>query len=423
MAAAIFAAHPFLTEGVTWLSGGLYAQYGLLLLLSLLFYIKSKGLDRFYFIALIASLFSLFTSEKAVILPALLFVWEFSFGDLRRKWKGLIPFFALSGFYVLISLFRLGGRLETLSVQFGNAPKIINPFFQVPIALTSYLQLIFWPAGLTLYHSEMIFSRAEYILRLAFFLLFMAAIFYCWRRRRAVFFWLSFFIISLIPTLMPLGVSWIVAERYAYIGSLGVFAAAVMLSADFFKQKDLKFASYIIFSLIIAACCVRTVIRNFDWRNQDSLWLAAAKTSPNSPQNHNNLGDYYSRQGDSERAVWEFKKAIELQPDYADAHHNLANAYMYMGRREEAIQTYQKAIRLNPGLWQSYQQLAVICYYQKKYDAACDSLLKAIEINPEDYNLHLNLANLYAEMGRHIEAQEELRIVKTLRDADADRER
>ncbi len=73
-------------------------------------------------------------------------------------------------------------------------------------------------------------------------------------------------------------------------------------------------------------------MRNFDWKNQDTLWLATAKTSPSSHQNHNNLGDLYARRGEYEKAVEEFKKAIELKPDYGDAYHNLANVYHQIGK-------------------------------------------------------------------------------------------
>jgi protein O-mannosyl-transferase len=45
------------------------------------------------------------------------------------------------------------------------------------------------------------------------------------------------------------------------------------------------------------------MIRNSDWQNQDTLWIATGKTAPSDPKTHNNLGDLYGRHGDLDRAI------------------------------------------------------------------------------------------------------------------------
>ena len=131
------------------------------------------------------------------------------------------------------------------------------------------------------------------------------------------------------------------------------------------------------------------MVRNIDWKDEDHLWLAAAKASPSSPQNHNNLGDYYARHGDLEKAAEEFKKAIELKPNYGDAYHNLANTYQKMGKIAEAIENYQKALSFNPRLWQSYQNLAALYFEQQDFESARENLEKAIGLNSQEANLYL----------------------------------
>ncbi|MFH2109258.1 MAG: tetratricopeptide repeat protein, partial [Patescibacteria group bacterium] len=83
----------------------------------------------------------------------------------------------------------------------------------------------------------------------------------------------------------------------------------------------------------------------------------------------------------------EFKKAIELKPNYADAYHNLANTYQQLERFDEAVENYQKAIEFNPGLWQSYQNLGVIYYHQKNFDEALKYFKESLKINPNNDNL------------------------------------
>ena len=115
-----------------------------------------------------------------------------------------------------------------------------------------------------------------------------------------------------------------------------------------------------IVAIAIILLFIRTLVRNRDWQDQDHLWLAAERTSPSSQQNHNNLGDLYSRRGDLKQAEWHFKKAIEINPSYADAMHNLANTYVMMGKFEEAIKWYEDALKNKPSLWQSQRQLEAV---------------------------------------------------------------
>ncbi|NQU19051.1 tetratricopeptide repeat protein, partial [bacterium] len=227
------------------------------------------------------------------------------------------------------------------------------------------------------------------------------------KRSRRIFFGLSFFVITLLPTLTPLGITWIVAERYVYLGAIGIFIVVVLGIKRLSEIRYLKIAIRILFSLIIMALLTRTVIRNIDWKNEDNLWIATARTSPSSPNTHNNLGDVYSRRGEWEKAVYEFKKAIEIKPGYADAYHNLAHTYYLMGKLTEAIESYQNAIHFNPNLWQSYQNLAGIYFELKNINLAMEYFKKAIEVNPTNSQLRTNLGIAYLMLDRKLEAREE----------------
>jgi len=238
--------------------------------------------------------------------------------------------------------------------------------------------------------------------------LFLAAIVYFFKKERRIFFWLSFFLIALSPTLTPLRISWWVAERYAYLAVLGIFVIAgfaILKIGQKFNNQEL---SWIIFALIILALSGRTIIRNMDWKNQDTLWLATAKTSPRSPKNHNNLGDYYFRHGEYQKAIEEFKTAIELMPNYGDAYHNLANVYRQIGDSEEAIANYQKALSLNPNLWQSHQNLAARYFESGEFELALQELEAAIKINPQNPALFINLGILYLQLDEKEKAKEAL---------------
>ena len=340
---------------------------------------------------------ALLNSEKAAVFPFLLLILEFSYQGLKKNWKRLIFPFTLGGAWALIFISKIGERVTGLQTMYYQSPQTGNPLAQVPIAITSYLELIFWPKALTLYHSEMSFSSVEFYSRVVVFLVFLALTAWVYKKSKPVFFWLSFFVISLLPVLTPFGISWIVAERYVYLGAIGIFAAVAIAIEKTTTQLGRSSSFYVILCLLLLPLTARTIDRNNDWKNQDTLWLATAKTSPSSPQNHNNLGDLYGRRGDLERSAEEFKKAIELNPGYADAYHNLANTYQQMGRLDEAIENYQKAAEINPLLWQSCQNLAAIYFEREEFELAKEWMEKAVAANPKDPNLQRNLEIIKAQ--------------------------
>ncbi len=401
--ASLFAVHPLLIEAVSWISGASYSQYGFFLILALLLYLFSLKERKFYILSLFAFILALLSSEKAIIFSGIIFIFFLAFEKNRSGWKKLIPFFFISGLWMLFYFSAIPERINALQTNFYQESQILNPLLQIPIAISSYLELIFWPKSLTLYHTEMFFGQGEYLLRLAVLLLFLGFTIWLFFKNRPLFFWPGLFLIGLLPTLTPFGISWIVAERYAYFSSLGIFVLIALLLQKAEKVIGSKAVS-VVFAVILVLLSGRTIVRNMDWQNQDTLWLATAKASPSSAQNHNNLGDYYGRHGDLNKAIEEFRKAIELQPNYGDAFHNLANTYSQMNEMDLAIENYQKALEFNSGLWQSCQNLAAIYFNKKDYIKAIEYQEKAIMINPTDAGLHFNLGVIYRQNNEEAKA-------------------
>jgi signal transduction histidine kinase len=62
-----------------------------------------------------------------------------------------------------------------------------------------------------------------------------------------------------------------------------------------------------------------------------------------SAEAHNNLGVLYSQKGWTDKAVYELREAIKLDPDYASPYYNLAKIYFYQ-RNEEIVRDFQSWI-------------------------------------------------------------------------------
>ncbi len=406
--ASIFAVHPILIESVTWISGGIYSQYSFFLLFSFLFYLLAYQNKKFYLPSLIFFVMALGTSEKAIVFPIIVFLYELFFSNIKKRWKSWLPILVIGLGFVLLNVLKIGQRVASIEAQSylpvegarsGIIDLILIAIVQIPVAISYYLKLLLWPADLTLYHSELSFVLANHIFSSIILIALIGSIIYFYKKNRLISFWLSFFIISLLPTLTPLGISWVVAERYIYFGSVAIIYIFAYLLSKLTENKRFEALGYLIFVIVIIGLTTRTIIRNIDWKNEDNLWIATGKNSPSDQKTHNNLGDTYSRHGDYPKAIEEFETAIRINPNYADAYHNLANVYILSGRTDEAFINYQKAAKLNPNLWQSFQNLAAIYFDKKNYPLAKENMLRALKLNSQDPVLYLNAAIMYLGMG------------------------
>lgn len=420
--ALLTAIHPIMVESVTWISGGAHSQYSLFAVIAIICYIlaRVKHQKKYYYYSVVSYLLALLFSEKAMMMPGILLMYEVFYGALRpgkitREIFALWPYMGLSTVWLVVNLGAIGKRTQILATTFSSQIAEQQPLWQkVSISISEYLGLIFWPDWLTLYHSDVSHPWLSLGMRAVILgLLLLGLGWVIWKGWRGastdktVGFWGAWFLITLVPTLTPWASAWVAAERYVYLGTIGILVLVaerwVKLER---KSKVWRQVCTGVGVVAILALMGRTITRNLDWRDQDYLWLAAERTSPSSPQNMNNLGDLYARRGDNEKAIEYFKRGIELNPGYADAHHNLANIYRITGQTEEAKKNYLKAAELNPGLWQSWGNLALMAYQEKDYTKARENIEKAMTINPRSEELLSNAAIIYSQLGESEKARE-----------------
>ena len=111
---------------------------------------------------------------------------------------------------------------------------------------------------------------------------------------------------------------------------------------------------------------------------------------------------YYER--DFAGAEREFKKAIELNPNYSVAHHWYAVYLTVVGRPAEALAEIKRAQELDPLSLSINVWVGWILWYNGQTDQALDQLMKTKEMDPNfPLTLH-RLALLYAEKNMYNEA-------------------
>jgi tetratricopeptide (TPR) repeat protein len=329
-------------------------------------------------------------------------------GNIRKNWKKILPFAALSGVWTVMIVAGSGYfsyRVTALQQQYYMAKGYDNPLIQIPVAITSYLRLIFWPDRLSFYQSDFIYTPLFYTLLNITFISFIVFIIFSFFRFKYAFFWLSLLFISLSPSLTPLRISWWVAERYIYLGSAGVIAVAGMLLSRLSNRKSFRYFVYLSVVVFTLALFTRTIVRNNDWKTQDDLWIATGRTAPMDPKTHNNLGDMYARHGDYANAIKEFEIATKLQTNYADGYHNLAVVYAEIKKYDKAIENLNLALKINPKIWQSEMLLANIYLNTKDYQNSLIHVLKATELNPA-LATFASAGYIYRESGDRSKAKE-----------------
>jgi adenylate cyclase len=94
----------------------------------------------------------------------------------------------------------------------------------------------------------------------------------------------------------------------------------------------------------------------------------------------------------------EFKRSIELTPDYATGHQWYAIHYLTAtGRFEEAVQEMKKALELEPASLVMNTFMGATLYYAGRYDEAIDQCRRTIEMDPNFAVAHWHLGLAYEQ--------------------------
>ena len=339
-----------------------------------------KGNKLFLIFSLLGYALALLTTEKAIMFPGLIILYIVCFKtgllcSLRSLAMTFFPFFIITFLYGLTLISRIPERIAAVNPSYGPTALTYNPILQVSTAVSSYLELFIVPLRLTFYHDTAGIGN----LILAFMIILTAAFIittvYLFRKNKLLFFGASFFVISISPTLIPISVGWVVAERYFYLGSLGLCIMLAYLILKF-KKHSLE-----LLTLILAVYFILTLYRNTQWKNEDALWPVTLERSPGVPVAHNNMGDYYARRGDYINAIKEFSMAVSLRDGlYPEAMHNLGNSYRQVGDLKKAEELYLRAIELKPDQIESYLELSSMYKSQNDLKKAEEYYQKAFQL-------------------------------------------
>ena len=121
-------------------------------------------------------------------------------------------------------------------------------------------------------------------------------------------------------------------------------------------------------------------------------WKKAVELNPEEAKAHFNLALALDNQGLLDEAIIHYQKATDLEPDNTAAFTNLAVALARTGKLDEAVESFAKCAAIEPGSARTQGNLGIALIDQGRIDEGMEHCLKALEIDPEYADAYNSLA-------------------------------
>ena len=118
---------------------------------------------------------------------------------------------------------------------------------------------------------------------------------------------------------------------------------------------------------------------------------------------YNNLARLYILQGKQKEAIDNLTRAVANNPSNAAAHMTLGYLHMQQGDKDNAVRVYERAVEALPGLWPAANNLAYLLVESRDDEASRDKALalaeKALRLKPDNPEVLDTLGWVYFKKG------------------------
>lgn len=430
LVAALFALHPLHVESVAWASerkDTLSTFFGLLSLIAYVRYAEAPSIRRYAWVAIMLAL-GLLAKPMLVTWPLLMLLLDYwPLGRLHGRgrdqrlhrashsdaatatalvWEKL-PLLALVAASAIITFVAQshGGAVRTLAHD-PIAVRLPNAV----VSYVKYLLLTFWPNDLAVYYPFA--GMAAWHIIGALFLLIGITVF-CVSQRRIrpylVVGWL-WFLGTLVPVIGIVQVGGqIMADRYFYIPSIGLFIALVFGLADIARSWRVAPALSAGIAggiLVILATLTNAQIQR--WRDSFTLFAHTLAVTPPNLRIEYNLGIALGTADRYDEAAARFAKALQIDPNFYDGLVAMGVTLAHQGHMPEATEYFQAAIRSQPDTPKAHVQLAHALWTENRDETALEEMDTASHLAPKDASIRADFGLALALVGRIPEAIEQL---------------
>ncbi|MBK7851438.1 MAG: hypothetical protein IPJ66_09970 [Bacteroidetes bacterium] len=389
-------------------------------------YLETKR-PAFLVLSLAAFLLALLTKETAltIILTLPLVIYFFSKNSVSGSIRHTIPYLLVFSAYMLLR-YAVVGFAEYPVNDVTNSPYLyaspMEAFATKVFVIIKYISLCIFPLHLsTEYGYNQIpyvgISNAKFIISaIIIFLLILIAII-SFKKRSLISFSILFFFATLsIGTnfLFDLGAP--MAERILFQPSL---AFCLLLALFIIKVREFSRAtSTTVLFITLILFSAKTIARNQEWKNNETLFLIDVKTSPNSARINlyaceqyiikaNKSEDLKLRNEFLDKAEEYAKRSLEIHNKFAYTYLRLGLVYFHKGNYTSAADEWMTAYRLEPKnpetiKWTSYLSDVLVGeasknMYKGNIQEAIIQYEKSIDLNPKNEHAILSLQKILEE--------------------------
>lgn len=328
------------------------------------------------------------------------------------------------------------------------------------VALLKYIKLTFIPYPLAFYYG---YKEVEVLPLLSFsvvlsivlHLLLVVGMVYFYKRNTLITFGIGFYLIVISPfSTFFYPIPGVIADRYLFAPTLGFAIALIGFLAMVFKvdvyAKQLRLSTVTptlkyLLSAILVCYSLLSIARNTDWKDRLTLFRNDIKHVENSAQAHNLLAFHLTMEAQKttimqertallEEAVFHFKRATEIWPEFMNATYDLGRDLEQLGRWREAIDAYHRTFQIDTTFSDAilragivYESLAnldsaIICYEfvtkenplntvafnnlsfayfkQKNFNKAIAVCKQAYAANPQNTDPLINIGKTFVNMNQ-----------------------
>lgn len=419
LAAALFVLHPVASSCVYPILGRDTALAGALVLAATVAWLRGHRAA-----ATAAFAVAIFAKEQSVMVP-LLFAWAdfcrvgsdppeagFSARSWIRRHAGSV---AVLLFYLGVRVALAGDTESRLALAGHPLLPVLSYLYLLQVSIVPFAQLVYEPGPLIWFSPW----------RLGVVALVLVALAWACRRvgapsRRAVGFWLGWVIATQLPT-----ANWLVqetpfAERYAFLGTLGLPAIAAGLMSGRWHDAGIRRLAVIVsvFAILVAAGVSLQRARYFrDDQTFARQWL---RFDPDSPDAHHALGMTLAQEGRFEEALEHYDAAQRGSPDSGNIATTRGAVLLVLGRREEARAAFLAALEAEPAHPGAHFNLGLLYARNGQSEPAAFHYRAALRSSPHHFGAHHGLGQVMLGQKNLVGAEVEFREARRLRPDSAE---
>ncbi|MCF8369384.1 MAG: tetratricopeptide repeat protein [Bacteroidales bacterium] len=396
-------------ESVAWASerkNVLFAFFFLLSIISYLKYLRSNK-KLFYGLSLIVFGFALFSKVTAISLVAVLLILDF-FENRNLVSKKVI--FEKIPFLLLTILFGILAMMAQKSTWGENLSQEYFPFYERAVfaayAFFAYAIKLILPVNMSgLYPYPQQAGSFVHIAGIAALVLLAVIIYFLAKKAKDkhVVFGLLFYSVNIFLLLklfeFPAG-DYLMADRYAYIPSIGIFIlAAYFLDKFIQKKQNNKKAGLILISVYVLFISLMSFNRVSVFEDDFKFYTDIINKTPNAKVAYTNRGSIFRDRGKLNDALNDFNKAIKIGPASYKDYSNRGVVYVDLGNYTKAYEDLSKSIKLNPKNLEVRATYAYACMQTGRLQESINNYNAVLKAMPGNFEAFSNRGTAYYNLG------------------------